>query len=237
MYPGGKGHVFQKIINQIPSHKRYFELFLGDGAVMRNKRPARRNTGYDLDKAALARVTSGIAENGDAEVTSYLTMIPDYEFHQGCGLRFLEGFTFELDDFVYLDPPYLMHTRRCQRPLYEYEFSTLEEHGRLLAAIVDLPCMVAISGYWSELYAEKLAGWRTISFEAMTRGGTMATEWLWMNYDDPVRLHDYRYLGDNFRERERIKRKAQRWVAGLQRLPILEQQAILAGMQGAGLVD
>jgi hypothetical protein len=32
------------------------------------------------------------------------------------------------------------------------------------------------------------------------------------NFPEPVALHDYRYLGEDFRQRERIKRKKQRWV-------------------------
>ena len=32
------------------------------------------------------------------------------------------------------------------------------------------------------------------------------TEYLWCNYPAPMALHDYRYLGKDFRERERIKR-------------------------------
>ena len=35
-------------------------------------------------------------------------------------------------------------------------------------------------------------------------------EWLWMNYAEPAELHDLRYLGSNFREHERIKRKKTR---------------------------
>lgn len=58
----------------------------------------------------------------------------------------------------------------------------------------------------------------------------MATEWLWMNYPRPVKLHDYRYLGDDFRERERIKRKKARWIDRLARMDILERQAMLAAL-------
>ena len=67
--------------------------------------------------------------------------------------------------------------------------------------------MVMISGYWSALYADALQGWHTVSFQAMTRSGKPATEWLWMNYPEPAALHDYRYLGADFRERERIKKR------------------------------
>ncbi len=58
----------------------------------------------------------------------------------------------------------------------------------------------------------------------------MATEWIWMNYPAPLELHDYRYLGDTFRERERIKRKSQRWVARLKKMPVLERQALLSAI-------
>lgn len=50
-YPGGKGEngVFQRLINLMPPHEVYIETHLGGGAVMRNKRPARRNIGIEID--------------------------------------------------------------------------------------------------------------------------------------------------------------------------------------------
>ena len=48
-----------------------------------------------------------------------------------------------------------------------------------------------------------------------------------MNYPAPLELHDYRYLGKNFRERERIKRKKQRWMARLRTMPDLERYALM----------
>ena len=84
------------------------------------------------------------------------------------------------------------------------------------------------SGYWSELYAREWKDWCSISFQAMTRSGVAATEWLWMNYPEPFELDDYSYLGDNFRERERIKRKKVRWAERLKSMPALERFAILS---------
>lgn len=83
-----------------------------------------------------------------------------------------------------------------------------------------------LSGYHSDLYDLMLPDWEVYTFESITRGGSMATEVVWMNYPNPVELHEYTYLGENFRERERIKRKKQRWVRKLQKMDILERRAI-----------
>jgi hypothetical protein len=63
----------------------------------------------------------------------------------------------------------------------------------------------------------------------MTRGGP-AEEWLFMNYPEPRALHDYRFLGANFRERERIKRKTERWRSRIASLPELEHLALFSAM-------
>ena len=120
-----------------------------------------------------------------------------------------------------------METRRSKRPIYQYEM-TNEDHQRLLEFILRLDCMVMISGYWSPLYENKLIGWRSITYQSQTRGGATATEWLWMNYPQPTELHDYSYLGGDFRERERISRKRKRWIKRLLTLPQLERAAILS---------
>ena len=52
-----------------------------------------------------------------------------------------------------------------------------------------------------------------------------------MNYPAPLRLHDYRYLGDNYRQRELLKKKVQRGRERLKSLPLLEQQLLLHAMQ------
>ena len=83
--------------------------------------------------------------------------------------------------------------------------------------------MVAISGYQSSLYSQMLQQWRSIRYNTITRSGKVAVEFLWMNYPEPKELHDYRYLGENFRQRERLKRIRTRWLARLKRMDQLEQ--------------
>lgn len=218
-YPGGKGAsgVAQTIINQQPPHFAYVEPFFGGGTIMRAKRPAEWNEGLDLDESILP--SSG---------TSF--PYPQFQFHHGCGISFLNevGSHFGPNELVYCDPPYLLSTRRRVRRLYQYEM-TEDDHERLLATLCRLNCMVQISGYWSSLYAERLEGWRLIRFTAMTRGGT-AEECLWMNYPEPKALHDYRFLGSSFRDRERIKRKTERWRSRIAKLPYLERRALISAI-------
>lgn len=47
-----------------------------------------------------------------------------------------------------------------------------------------------------------------------------------MNFSAGLPLHDTRWVGDGFRERERIKRKRARWVKRLQGMPAAERQVL-----------
>ena len=184
----------------------------------------------------------GLAESGDVPdgPSDRLAGLSDGGYRSsivnGDAVRFLRSYNFKGDEFVYADPPYVMSSRSTQRAIYRYEYSD-QDHVELLACLRALPCPVMLSGYASSLYDELLADWHTHTFEAQTRGGGMATEWLWMNYPTPVALHDYRYLGDNFRERERIKRKKQRWVNRLNRMDVLERRALLAALRDCDIAS
>ena len=213
-YPGGKGGVYQKIINFMPPHEVFIETHLGGGAIIRNKRPTKRNIGIEINPNVI-------------EKWSAINQI-DMELIHGDAVKFLKSHQFTGKELVYSDPPYLREVRRKYYPLYKYEY-TRQQHIELLEVIKSLPCMVMISGYESALYTESLKDWNTYSFRATTNHG-MATEWIWMNYPSPKELHDYRYLGDTFRERERIKKRSKRWVARLKTMPVLERQALLSAI-------
>jgi DNA adenine methylase len=225
--------VYQRIISQQPPHEVYIEPFLGFGAIMRRKLPARVNIGIDADVDPISRARA---------MWDLDTWLDSATAGAGGGIRFEFAVADAVDwmdkrqwtgrELVYCDPPYLLAARSCARRIYRYELN-VPGHIALLAVVTRLPCMVQVSGYWSELYATTLAGWRSISFQAQTRGGWPATEWLWMNYPEPVELHDYRYLGRDFRERARLKRLHTRWLARLQRMGVLERGALLSAISAA----
>lgn len=212
-YPGAKQVMSRVIINQIPPHRVYVEAFMGSGVILKTKLPALVNIGIDLDPEMVGAVQSFMATvpAGSALNVNSLEWLADYDW-QG-------------DEFVYADPPYVLGSRRSQLPLYRYEMSD-EDHMRLLAILCELPCKVMLSGYPSELYDRLLVGWRCETVQIMGHAG-LNTECLWMNYPQPVELHDYRFLGEDRTDRQRIKRKKDRWAAKLRNMPVLERQAIL----------
>lgn len=229
MYPGGKNGagVYQTIINQMPPHTVYIEPFLGSGAVLRMKKPAASSIAVDRDEDV---TRSFLAENGDWCRRQSCTVIC------GDGIRFLQHRrNWTGRELVYCDPPYLMSTRRQHRPIYRCELEE-QDHIELLGTLKTLPCFVIVSGYPSPLYADILADWRVVEFETMTRGGSKATELLWMNYPVPAALHDYRFLGTDFREREKLKRRARRLASKLEAMTPTERLALSAALAENGVI-
>ena len=153
---------------------------------------------------------------------------------EGDGIRFLETYPFRGDELVYCDPPYLRAERRTTRALYRHEMTDVD-HRRLLRVLRSLKVPVILSGYSSPLYAAELKRWNAISYQTTTRGGKPAAEWLWFNFEKPLRLHDYRYIGADYRERERIKRKRARWLHRWQAMPTIERQALLSVLENRQL--
>lgn len=206
----------------MPPHECYVEAFLGSGAIMRTKRPAARNIGVDRDAAAL----DGFRALVESECCSIA--LSDVEVLHGNALAddWLLQF-YGPSTLIYCDPPYV-HSTRTGGVLYRFEM-TNDDHLMLLDQARRSTCRFMISGYRSALYEAGLQGWHSIDYQAHTRGG-MKTETLWMNFAPPTTLHDYRFLGQGYRERERIKRKKARWIERLKRMDRLERQAILAAI-------
>ncbi len=197
----------------MPPHEVYIEAFVGSGAIFRNKRPAKASIVIDID-ADVARYwrqhrpTSTTVICGDAR-------------------SLLRERIYTGRELVYCDPPYPLAVRRWKEPYYRREMTSLKAHGELLAVLKSLPCAVMISGYRCELYDRALTSWRRVDYLApIHRPPHFTTESLWMNYA-LERLHDWRYLGDSFRERERIKRKQSRWRRRLSSMPAMERLAML----------
>jgi len=83
---------------------------------------------------------------------------------------------------MYLDPPYLLETRKNKK-VYRHEF-TDDEHEELLKLITNSKARIIISGYESELYSKYLKDWRLEKTMTKDQAGNKKTECIWLNYLD-----------------------------------------------------
>lgn len=213
-YDGGKGVCFPQLINLMPPHKRYIETHLGGGALMRKKLPADAQVGIDIDPSV---------------VEMWKQRWPDLcEAIQSDAVDYLQGQQLDSETLIYADPPYHPDTRRRAK-VYRYDYS-VKDHERLLECLIELPCKVIISGYASPLYERYLSGWSVHRFHARTHVDTRE-EWVWFNYPKPERLHDDRYFGGSFREREVIRRRQERLRHRISQLSAIEQQSLYSWLK------
>lgn len=216
-YYGGKNGsgVFQQIINCIRPHDIYLELFLGNGSVFRHKKPAQQNIVCDLSKTVYQNWLAANIDKTNLYNCDAITFLLTYEFDPSKKYC------------IYLDPPYPIHSRKEKREHYECELEDWQ-HEALLMIIQKLPknVDVIISTYENEIYGYYLKDWNLIKYSARTRTYT-ATEFLYMNYKPDGKLHQYDFLGNDFTDRQRIKRKIEREVLKLQKLPDTERNAII----------
>lgn len=92
----------------------------------------------------------------------------------------------------YVDPPYMHSTRSNGNRNYRHEM-TDEDHVQLLEVLLELEGMVIVSGYSTDLYEQKLFGWRRVEIKARiaaSRGTSIRTECLWLSPD----CADYRLI-------------------------------------------
>ncbi|HWC60861.1 MAG TPA: DNA adenine methylase [Verrucomicrobiae bacterium] len=206
--------VKQWIINLMPAHRIYVEAFCGKGVIAEAKRRAAGTVVIDCDRSTISDFACRCSWPG-------LTTV------YGNALEILPLLKVESDWLIYADPPYLVSSRSCKRRYYKHELMTPEEHGALLSVLTALQCQVIISGYWSELYAERLAGWNTSNFWTVNRRGKRVQEFVWFNYPAPAVPFDLKFTGADRHQRQRIKRKAGRWLGKFNALPDAERQFIL----------
>lgn len=216
---GGSG-AYQAVVAAMPPHDTYVEAFLGSGVVMRAKPPAARSIGIELDPEPF-------------KVFSRLPIVErqGVELINGDAIRFLRhGLDFKAAGrvLVYADPPYVLAARTSAKR-YRFDFDE-QAHRSLIATLRALPCAVILSGYPSALYDELVGDWRQIEFQVMTRGGPRS-ERLWLNFPAGDVAWSA-FAGANFTDRQRIKRKAERWATHYRRLPAGERLAVLAAVLG-----
>ena len=213
-YQGGKNGegVYQRIINLIPPHKVWVEACAGSAAVTRYIYPAAQSYVFEAEHLQANRLKNILQERAVVINNNFMEVIDNY----------LQD---PVDSFIYVDPPYLKLTRRDKRNIYKVEWSE-EEHKDFLWWVNGRKENILITHPRCKLYMTALNQWNTLDYEYRSRVG-MLKDCIWFNYSVPEVLHDYSYVGSNRTERQRIQRKIKREIERLNRLPVVERNAII----------
>lgn len=217
-YPGAKGGngVAERIISLMPVHSTYVELCCGSAVVFRKKRPAAAAILADLDPEIVSLWAARFLPATvviKADATEKSSWPPS-----------LKAATLDPNTLLYCDPPYLS-TPTVNGNRYPCRLDREEDHRKLIGVLRQLPCRVMLSGYASPLYNDLLRDWRCVAFSAATRGSARI-ECVWLNFPEGLPLHDTRFVGLDRRDRERIKRKRDRWRAKFEAMRPDERQVI-----------
>lgn len=209
----------QFIINHIPPHNTFIEAFAGSAVIARNI--------YDGQVILLI--------DKDEEITTKLSFYSgdNTEVFNSCFIDFLTQnllFWDPKEIFIYADPPYPFNSRKQQKELYKCEMSD-DDHIKLLSNLNKVKCNVMISTRENEIYNEMLKDWTKLEFETVDRGGK-AIEQIFVNYPVPLqKLHTYKFIGNDFTERQFLKRKKRNLIRKLQKIKTERPQLYFAMLQ------
>lgn len=253
----GSDGTYQTIINQIPAVKIYIETFAGHASIYRNMIPASVTILNDINPRVCQKLAIELPEsirfNGDEDrkdfIRKYLEnnscssiegIIGTGQGNNDAGSQLIienlpaiiliEKYSVlieSLDSIIYSDPPYPLGSRKSKVKRYEFEM-TDEDHITYLQYLKNIRCKQLISTYPNEIYKELLPppNFNLHEFWSQTRGG-LAKEYLYKNYESPTELQDYRYLGCDFRERDRLKRIKRNFLRKFKEMPVQLQKSIL----------
>ncbi|QKJ28446.1 hypothetical protein HQ865_01275 [Mucilaginibacter mali] len=226
-YFGGKNGpgTMQTQINHIPPCDVLISLCLGNDGMIANIHPAQLTILNDIDPQVIAAWQPWVAAHPQAGC---------YRLYNMDAVDLLRSVIAEKYDtpatVIYIDPPYLKSTRRSQRDVYRFEMSEAQHIALIEAALALKHARIIFAHYPCALYDRMLTGWNTTDYDSQTRKGK-ARERLYYNYPLTGKLHDYNFIGENFRSRERKTRIVKNMLAKINRLEPDLRNRILTELQ------
>lgn len=225
-YPGGKNGsgTYQQIINEIPPHQIYSEWFAGSSGIYRNIIPGDIAILFEKDLSQYSNLVSEFSAAAtviNIDTVRHVQLITSFfEILQLLGHSV----------FCYLDPPYPITSRSSQKLMYNCELSELD-HIALLQGISSCSFPIAISTYPNNIYSNYLSNWRLKKFYSQTRSGRKM-EYLYLNYGPTSQLHDYRYIGNDFRSRELLSKQKRNFISKFENLDPLLRESLKTYFNG-----
>lgn len=138
-----------------------------------------RHAGPVLGATCKQRVTGDWNRIPD-RILEATSRLKDAEIENTDALELIKKYN-RSDCLIYVDPPYLLSTRR-QR-YYNVEMTDEEEHEKLIEVLKKHSGPVLLSGYDSDLYNELLRGWDRKEISSQAEQGKARTEVIWTNFE------------------------------------------------------
>ncbi len=175
--------VYHKIINNIPVHNLYFELFCGSAAIYKELSSIvpKGKAIYHINDIDLSVMDQLKLPANVCGMNSNAFDIIKKLINEGHGTQ----------TFIYMDPPFLHSTRHSPK-YYNYEL-TDTDHLQLLELSKQLKCNVMILHPKCDLYDNALKDWRKVEIKVRYRSKTSIQN-LYMNYPAGT-LQTNKYLG------------------------------------------
>jgi DNA adenine methylase len=223
----GSGH-YQILINHIPKSDVYVEGFLGHSGVINNIHlsPGSMVFGFDRDQRVIDYWRHIYASSSEkfSYGCSYLFCHADYT-----AARVVAEMIRDKSLFFHFDPPY----RNTSAPKkYLYDIATDRDFESFLQFVLSMSGShrVMVSHWRDPLFDEHLCAigkFKHIPFRTMSRRGPIDNG-IYINYDaGGIELADKSYVGSDFTDRQRIKRKVERNVKKILAMPELERKILL----------
>lgn len=224
-YPGRKAGdgQYQVILSHIPKCDLFIEAMCGSAFISSEVlKTGCKVIANDLNDNVIRKLHQVQAQNF-MEIEKLNIVLCNKHFADLMAVEFIQK-----NDVVYFDPPYLMETRSSKLKLYRYDWNR-QDHVDFLEFIKLLSCKIMVSHYPCDLYDDLLKNkkWRKVEYNTVTHNGQVRKEALYMNYPPPVLLQCHKFVGKNFTDRQRIKRKANLLIKRFQKYSPEERAALL----------
>ena len=215
----------QHLINRVPEHNTFCTLFARHCGLFKKIKRAKRVIINDLDPAIYTMWREEFKGHRDVDILNTDAILV-------LQARKIGNQSLDFPSvFIYLDPPFLHHTRKRPNTCkYDFELSEAQ-HQTLIDAVIEFKHAKIMLNHYECPEYERLteSGWYKHRYPTMTHGG-MTTVTIYMNYPPPTQLHDYRFIGADFREREAQKRIKVNMLKKLERLAPVLRNSILTDL-------
>ena len=207
--------VYQAIINEIPICSDFYEVFCGSAQlskILLSICPAVNFHVNDIDPAVIDKLNFTSAVCTNQHFLDFISSIDHNAYDRSV---------------LFLDPPYQHCSRVGNEKLYKFEMSD-QDHMILFDYVASSRLKIILIHPKDCIYDKLLSlGWRYKEIKIRYHRKT-SIERIYCNYEVPTRLLTYRFLGENFTQRQRILRKCNRFAQKLLLLPELERNAIIS---------